>query len=97
MPSTEMLKKLLEEFAVTEAHTREEITAINEQIAELERRITSSQKKLESVALDRDKIPPTCRRLLLRLIPMAAENGRKKRPSRRWRLRNRRRELRQRA
>jgi hypothetical protein len=51
-----MLKKLLDEFAVTEAHTREEINAINEQIAELERRVLASQQRLETVSQDKVKV-----------------------------------------
>jgi hypothetical protein len=56
MPTPDMLKKLLDEFDEKEAHNREEINAINEQIAELERRIISSRRKLESVGTDREKV-----------------------------------------
>lgn len=56
MPSLEMLKKLLDEFAEKEAHTREEINVITEQIGELEKRVLASKEKLSTVAGDRDKI-----------------------------------------
>lgn len=56
MPSTEMLKKLLEEFAEKEAHTREEINVINQRIHELEERIIVSKQRLQAVSEDRQKI-----------------------------------------
>ncbi len=56
MPSLEMLKKLLDEFSEKEAHAREEINVITEQIGELEKRILNSQKKLSTVATDREKV-----------------------------------------
>lgn len=56
MPSLEMLKKLLDEFAEKEAHTREEINVITEQIGELEKRVLASKEKLSTVAGDREKI-----------------------------------------
>ncbi|HEY9679027.1 MAG TPA: hypothetical protein V6C76_13540 [Drouetiella sp.] len=56
MPSLEMLKKLLDEFTEKEAHAREEINVINEQIVELEKRIAASQAKLSTVAVDREKV-----------------------------------------
>lgn len=56
MPSLEMLKKLLDEFSEKEAHTREEINVITEQIGELEKRILTSQQKLSTVAADREKV-----------------------------------------
>lgn len=56
MPSVEMLKKLLEEFAEKEATTREEINVINQRIQELEERIEDSKKRLGTVALDREKV-----------------------------------------
>ncbi len=56
MPSLEMLKKLLDEFSEKEAHAREEINVITEQIGELEKRILTSQKKLSTVATDREKV-----------------------------------------
>lgn len=56
MPSLEMLKKLLDEFSEKEAHTREEINVITEQIGELEKRILTSQQKLSTVATDREKV-----------------------------------------
>jgi hypothetical protein len=51
-----MLKKLLDEFSEKEAHTREEINVITEQIGELEKRILTSQQKLNTVAVDREKV-----------------------------------------
>lgn len=56
MPSLEMLKKLLDEFSEKEAHAREEINVITEQIGELEKRILNSQEKLSKVATDREKV-----------------------------------------
>ncbi|CAN5450010.1 hypothetical protein BH10CYA1_BH10CYA1_26500 [soil metagenome] len=56
MPSLEMLKKLLDEFSEKEAHAREEINVITEQIGELEKRILTSQQKLSTVATDREKV-----------------------------------------
>ncbi|HEY9717357.1 MAG TPA: hypothetical protein V6C69_07810, partial [Trichormus sp.] len=56
MPSTDMLKKLLEEFAEKEAHTREEINVITQQIDDLEKRIVVSQQRLQSVSQDRAKV-----------------------------------------
>jgi len=51
-----MLKKLLEEFAEKEAHTREEINVITQQIDELEHRIVASQQRLQSVSQDSIKV-----------------------------------------
>src|SRR5262249_43130213 len=56
MPTPEMLKKLLDEFAEKEAATSEEIAVITEQIAELEQRIMHSQARLESVAADQERV-----------------------------------------
>jgi hypothetical protein len=56
MPSMEMLKKLLDEFTEKEAHAREEINVITEQIGELEKRILASHAKLSTVATDREKV-----------------------------------------
>jgi hypothetical protein len=56
MPSTDMLKKLLEEFAEKEAHTNEEINVITQQIEDLEKRIVVSQQRLQSVSQDRAKV-----------------------------------------
>jgi len=52
----EMLKQLLSEFEEKEAVCQEEIIAITDQIAELEKRIESSKERLGSVARDREKI-----------------------------------------
>jgi len=52
----EMLRELLEEFTEKEEVTREEMNAINQQIAELEKRIESSKTKLAGLNKDRDKI-----------------------------------------
>jgi hypothetical protein len=51
-----MLKKLLDEFSEKEAHTREEINVITEQIGELEKRVLASQVKLSTVSGDREKV-----------------------------------------
>ncbi len=56
MPSLEMLKKLLDEFSEKEAHAREEINVITEQIGELEKRVLASQAKLSTVSGDREKV-----------------------------------------
>ncbi len=52
----EMLRELLEEFTEKEEVTREEMNAINQQIAELEKRIESSKVKLAGLNRDREKI-----------------------------------------
>jgi hypothetical protein len=52
----EMLRELLEEFTEKEEVTREEMNAINQQIAELEKRIESSKVKLAGLNKDREKI-----------------------------------------
>jgi hypothetical protein len=51
-----MLKKLLDEFAEKEAHTREEINVVNQQIGELEKRIATAIARQTKIASDRDKI-----------------------------------------
>lgn len=56
MPSLEMLKKLLDEFTEKEAQNREEMIVINEQVAELEKRIEASKKRLTGVAADRERV-----------------------------------------
>jgi hypothetical protein len=56
MASQEMLKKLLEEFDEKEAQNREEINIVNLRIEELEKRISSSQQRLQKVSLDRQKV-----------------------------------------
>ncbi len=56
MPSADMLKKLLDEFADKEAHTREEINVINQQIGELEQRVDSAVARQKSISGDREKI-----------------------------------------
>ncbi len=56
MPTPEMLKKLLDEFAEKEAHTKEELNLITQQIDELERRVMLSQKRLDTLAVDREKV-----------------------------------------
>ena len=56
MPSQEMLKKLLEEFDEKEAQNREEINIVNLRVEELEKRISSSQLRLQRVSLDRQKV-----------------------------------------
>lgn len=52
----EMLRELLDEFTEKEEVTREEMNAINQQIAELEKRIESSKIKLAGLNKDREKI-----------------------------------------
>lgn len=52
----EMLRELLDEFTEKEAVTREEMNAINQQIAELEKRIETSKVKLAGLNRDREKI-----------------------------------------
>ncbi len=52
----EMLRELLDEFTEKEEVTREEMNAINQQIAELEKRIESSKVKLAGLNKDREKI-----------------------------------------
>ena len=52
----EMLRELLDEFTEKEEVTREEMNAINQQIAELEKRIESSKEKLAGLNKDREKI-----------------------------------------
>jgi len=56
MPTPEMLKKLLDEFAEKEAHAREEVNLISQQIDELERRVMVSQKRLDTLTVDREKV-----------------------------------------
>ncbi|MDR3614859.1 MAG: hypothetical protein P4L53_14970 [Candidatus Obscuribacterales bacterium] len=56
MASLEMLKKLLDEFAEKEAHTREEINVVTQQIAELEQRAESARTRQQGIAGDRDKL-----------------------------------------
>ncbi len=56
MASQEMLKKLLEEFDEKEAQAREEVNIVNLRIEELEKRIGSSQQRLERISKDRIKI-----------------------------------------
>lgn len=56
MPSLEMLKQLLDEFAEKEAHTAEEINVITQRIDELEMRVETSKQKLVSIASDREKL-----------------------------------------
>jgi hypothetical protein len=56
MASLEMLKKLLDEFAEKEAHTREEINVVTQQIAELEKRSEAARTRQMGIAGDRDKL-----------------------------------------
>jgi hypothetical protein len=56
MASLEMLKKLLDEFAEKEAHTREEINVVTQQIAELEQRAESARTRQLGISGDRDKL-----------------------------------------
>ena len=56
MPTPEMLKKLLDEFAEKEAHATEEVNLITQQIEELERRVMVSQQRLDTLARDREKV-----------------------------------------
>ncbi len=76
----EMLRELLEEFTEKEEVTREEMNAINQQIAELEKRIESSKAKLAGLNKDRDKIIAMRERYLsgnwkLQLSNMAENHG----------------------
>jgi len=56
MPSLDMLKKLLDEFADREAHTREEINVVNQQIEDLEKRIEAALVRQVRIAGDRENI-----------------------------------------
>jgi hypothetical protein len=56
MASLEMLKKLLDEFAEKEAHTREEINVVTQQIVELEQRAESARTRQLGIAGDRDRL-----------------------------------------
>lgn len=56
MPTTEVLKQLLDEFTEKEALIQEELKIINEQIDELNKRLGSCQRKLETIGADRDKV-----------------------------------------
>jgi len=76
----EMLRELLEEFTEKEEVTREEMNAINQQIAELEKRIEASKIKLAGLNKDRDKVNAMRERYLsgnwrLQLSNMAANQS----------------------
>ena len=52
----EMLKQLLEEFNEKEALNAAEINVVEQQILELEQKIIDCKTKLETVAVDREKV-----------------------------------------
>lgn len=56
MPSEEMLKKLLEEFAEKEALANEELKYVNEQIMQLEAKLEDCRRRLSTIGGDREKV-----------------------------------------
>lgn len=56
MPSVEMLKKLLDEFVEKEIFIKEELSAVTDQIAELESRLDLCRQRLSTISGDRNKV-----------------------------------------
>lgn len=68
MPTAEMLKKLLEEFADKESHTQAEIKVVHEEIGSLEKRINQCRERLRFVVADKEKVADMMARYSARYV-----------------------------